>query len=111
MHILFSPVAATKFKDIFGENACRVIISEENCNSCFGGGINFSLAKTMEVSSDMEIGILNDINWGSLKSENAILDGTEIDFKIDEAGEYFEIYNQGHYIPLTAEQLVNYPGY
>lgn len=111
MHILFSREAATKIKEISGENTCRVIISGENCNSCFGGGIKLSLAKRVDVSSDMEIGISNDINWGSLKSEGAILDGTEIDFKKDEAGEYFEIYNQGHYTPYTAEQLVNYLEY
>lgn len=109
MHILFSPEAATKFKDIFGKNTYRVIISGENCNSCFGGGIKLSLEKGMDVSADMEIGISNDINWGSLKSEKTILDGTEIDLKKDEAGEYFEIYSQGHYIPYTAEQLINYP--
>lgn len=109
MQIFFTDKAAEKFRDLIGDNLLQVYIRGDECASCYGGGIQLSFVNKSDINVDGYVGISNGIDWVCNKSEISYLDGSEIDYKKDDIGEYFEIFNLGHYISIPLEQLTLSP--
>ena len=109
MQIFFTNKAAEKIRNLIGEKPLQVLVHGSECASCSGGGIQLQLIHKDALPVDRVVGISNGITWVCKKNETSFLDGSEIDIKKDNIGEYIEIFNLGHFIPFPIEQLTLSP--